>query len=57
MSIKQKLLKVLSSATLLGGLLMGAPMRPDEIEELLHRMNQPKVAHTLREEDDTGDGR
>jgi len=33
------------------GLMMGAPMRPDEIEELLHQMNQPKVAHTLRKED------
>jgi hypothetical protein len=33
------------------GLLAGAPMPPGEIEELLHRMNQPKIAHTLREED------
>ena len=29
----------------------GIPMRPDEVEELMRAMNQPKVAHTLREED------
>jgi hypothetical protein len=33
----------------------GAPIRPDEIEELLHQMDQPKVAHTLKEEDADGD--
>ena len=25
-------------------------MRQDEIEELMHAMNQPKVAHTLQDE-------
>jgi hypothetical protein len=37
------------------GLLAGAPMRPDEIEEPMHRMNQPKLACTLRREEDEGD--
>jgi len=36
--------------------LMGSPMRPEEIEELMRQMNQPKLAHVLRDEDDTGDG-
>ena len=36
--------------------MMGSPMRPEEIEELMHRMNQPKLAHVLRDEDDSGDG-
>jgi hypothetical protein len=37
------------------GVLSGAPMRPDEIEELMHQMNQPKMAHVLKSEDDEGD--
>ncbi len=36
--------------------LMGSPMRPEEIEELMRQMNQPKLAHVLRDEDDSGDG-
>ena len=35
----------------------GAPLRPEEIEELLQCMNQPKVAHTISQEDDEGDPR
>jgi hypothetical protein len=33
----------------------GANMRPDEIEELLHSMNQPKLAHTITKLDDQVD--
>ena len=33
----------------------GAPMRPEEIEELLHCMNQPKLAHTISKEDEQDD--
>ena len=36
--------------------LMGSPMRPEEIEELMRQMNQPKLAHVLRDENDSGDG-
>ena len=36
--------------------LAGVPMRPEEIEELMRQMNQPKLAHVLRDEDDSGDG-
>ena len=28
----------------------------EEIEELMRQMNQPKLAHVLRDEDDSGDG-
>jgi hypothetical protein len=30
-------------------------MRPDEIAELMHQMNQPKAAHTLPDENDKSD--
>ncbi len=33
-------------------LAFGAPMRPEEIEELLYRVSQPKVVHTLRQGED-----
>jgi hypothetical protein len=33
----------------------GAAMRPEEIEELLQRMNQPKLAHTITREDEQDD--
>jgi hypothetical protein len=29
------------------GVLAGVPVRPEEIQELLHQMNQPKIAHVL----------
>ena len=34
--------------------LVGSPMRPDEIEELLRTMNRPKVTHVVA--DTKGDG-
>jgi hypothetical protein len=55
MSIKRKLLEILLCLVLGAGSLMAVPMRAEEIEELMRLMNQPKVAHTLREESDTGD--
>ena len=35
--------------------MLGAPMRPEEIIELMRQMNQPKLAHILRDEDPSGD--
>jgi hypothetical protein len=55
MSIKRKLREALLCMVLGWGSLHGAPMRSEEIEELMHLMNQPKLAHTLPEESDTGD--
>lgn len=37
------------------GVIMGAPMRPDEIRELMHQMNQPTLAHVLPSEEEAGD--
>lgn len=34
--------------------LMGAPVRPDEVEELMQALRQPKVAHVLPDEPDNG---
>lgn len=34
------------------GSLIGVPMRPEEIQELMQTMNQPKIAHTLPQEDE-----
>ena len=35
--------------------LSGAPMRPEEIRELMQTMNQPRVVHVLPDEGETGD--
>ena len=54
MSIKQVLRSLLFTGAVGLGLAFGAPLHPGQIEELLHQLNQPKVAHTIRkrEEDD-----
>ena len=33
------------------GSLIGVPMRPEEIRELMHAHNQPRVVHVLRDEE------
>jgi hypothetical protein len=55
-SIKEKLRRILMTGAIGLALPTGAPMRPEEIEELMHRMNQPKLAHTVPDESDQGDG-
>lgn len=55
MSVKGKLRVLLACATLQLGVILGTPMRPEQIKELMHQMNQPTVAHVLRSEDDAGD--
>jgi len=37
------------------GALCGVPMRPEQIRELMHQMNQPTLAHALPAEDEGGD--
>jgi len=54
-SLKSRLRVMLACFTLLGGVWVGVPMRPVEIEDLMRQMNQPKLAHVLREEDEEGD--
>jgi len=36
--------------------LLGLPMRPEEIEELMRTMNQPTLARTIPDDTDSGDG-
>ena len=55
MSIKQKLRGLILAGAIGLALLAGAPMRPDQIEDLLHQLSQPKVAHVLRDESDGRD--
>ncbi len=53
--MKQRLRSVFLCLVLCAALGMGAPMRPEEIEELMRAMNQPKIVHTLPDETDDGD--
>jgi len=52
MSVKDKLRKILLIGALAAGSLIGMPMPPDEIEELLNQMNQPKTELAITEEND-----
>jgi hypothetical protein len=52
------MMKKLRKLLLLGAFwfaLIGAPISPQEIEELLCRFNVPKVAYALRQQRDSGD--
>jgi len=49
-SIKEKFRRILLIGAIGLALSQGAPMRPAEIEELMHQMNQPKLAHSLPDE-------
>jgi len=54
--LRGRLRTVLVCTMLEAGVMLGMPVRPQEIEELLQTMNQPKVAHVLREEHEKDDG-
>ncbi len=47
MSVRGKLRKVMLCAALGMGSIMGTPMRPEEIEELMWAMNQPRIELTV----------
>lgn len=55
MSFKKKLRVLFACLALEAGVLAGVPMRPDEIRELMHQMNQPALAHVLPSEEEGGD--
>jgi hypothetical protein len=55
MSLASRLRVIVVCVALEMGVLNGVPMRPDEIQDLMHQMNQPKVARQLPSEDDEGD--
>ena len=54
---KTKFSKALFCLMLGVGAIAGAPLNPDELEELLAAMTAPKVAHTLPEEAEGDDPR
>jgi len=56
MSIIRRLRTVACCAILEIGTLMGVPMRPEQIQDLMRAMNVPKLAQTNPDESTTGDG-
>lgn len=56
MSVKQRLRTLVCCVTLEVGTLMGVPMRPEQIQDLMQTLNQPKIAQTTPDESDNGDG-
>lgn len=55
MSIASRLRVVFVCAALQLGVFSGVPMRPEQIQELMHQMNQPKLAHVLPADEERGD--
>ena len=55
MSLKSRLRTLLCCVVLEVGLLAGAPMRPDEIRELMNTLAQPKLARVNPDRPDDGD--
>ena len=55
MSLKKRLRALLVCTLLQVGVFHGAPMRPEQIEELMQQLNQAKLAHLLPSENDEGD--
>ena len=51
----EKLRTIFVCLTLEVGVLFGVPMKPEEIQKLLREMNQPTMAQTLPQEEDTGE--
>lgn len=54
MSFNKRLRTIFLCLVLEFGALGGVPMRPEEIRELMNHLNQPRLAHVLREEDEKG---
>jgi hypothetical protein len=53
--INRKLRTIMLCLPLLLGSLAGAPMAPEEIENLLHATHQQKIAFVLEDEEEEGD--
>ena len=56
MSITRRLRTVACCAILEIGTLMGVPMRPEQIQDLMRAMNVPKVAQTNPDESHADEG-
>ncbi len=55
MSIKHGLRALLLCLPLILGGFVGMPMRPEEIEDLMHSMNQQKIVVTIHDKSENGD--
>jgi hypothetical protein len=55
MSIRRRLRTILVCAVLEWSALIGMPMRPEEIVDLMQTMNTPRVVHTIPDEGESGD--
>ena len=55
MSIRHRLRTLLVCVVLEWSALIGMPMRPEEIVELMQTMNAPKIVRTIPDEHDSGD--
>jgi hypothetical protein len=55
-SLRKRLRSVFVCTFLQFGALVGVPMIPRDIEELMQQMNAAKLAHTLPSEEDDGGG-
>jgi hypothetical protein len=53
--MKRRFQRILLCMVLCMGSQMGVPMRPEEIEELMRTMNQPKLVRKFAEEKEKGD--
>jgi hypothetical protein len=54
-SIKKLLRTLAICLPLMVGIIGGVPMKPEEIEELMHNLNQPKITVTIPGESENGD--
>lgn len=54
MSLKGRLRTLALCLPLLLGSISGVQMRPEEIEDLMHSMNQQKIVVTIPEENENG---
>jgi len=56
MSITRRLRTLACCVILEIGILMGVPMRPEQIQDLMRALNLPKLAQTNPDDSQTGDG-
>lgn len=55
MSLKRRLRSLACCGILEFAALLGMPMRPEQVEELMRTLNEAKIAHVLPSEDARGD--
>lgn len=55
MSLKRKLRTLLVCLPLLLGSMSGVPMRPEEVEELMQKMNEQPMVYVMPGEGENGD--